>query len=316
MGIKWIVGLMGLMSLVLCGCEDSTPTTSEPSRETVTQTKQKEEVRIESNIAKNEEILSQKKIEEQKVVCNKFKLVTEVTDSTLSLSVDTDLPDNTVVMVGVSRSYLEKGSPDRYSVDYFSEKSTIGKWKLKHRISISSEKWKTALRTKQEKLSRIGLGFDVASISNKITVSMVVPVNQPDPRFGKLNSKLTGKAVTTTGNIRIVEDEITIDYPLDSPPVGRSPFPSLDPRELEIGQAYIVSRQTALMPSLSPTDPMAAIQQMKQIPKGGVFKVLETAKKRNTPWYKVIAFNQKKQQIGTGWVNSTALLGQELKAYK
>lgn len=42
------------------------------------------------------------------VICNKFKLVTKVTDSTLDLSLDTDLPNNTVVMVSVSRSYLEK----------------------------------------------------------------------------------------------------------------------------------------------------------------------------------------------------------------
>jgi len=265
---------------------------------------------------------------EAQVACNKFKLVTKVTDSTLDLSVDTDLPDNTVVMVSVSRSYLEKGSPDRYSVDYFSEKSTIGKWKLKHRISIDSEKWKTALRTKQEKLSRVGLGFDVAFISDNITVHMVVPINQPDPRFGERNSNLTGKAVTmaskggrtitgkVVGPMYVVEDEITIDYPLGSPPVGKSPFPRLNPLELENGQAYIVSKQTSLMPSLSPVDPMAAIQQMKQIPKGGVFKVLESVKKRNTPWYKVIALSQEKQLIGTGWINSTALLGQELKAYK
>jgi hypothetical protein len=39
-------------------------------------------------------------------------------------------------------------------------------------------------------------------------------------------------------------------------------------------------------------------------------------KKRNTPWYEVIAFNQEKQQIGTGWIDSTALLGQKLKAYE
>ena len=37
-----------------------------------------------------------------------------------------------------------KSNSDKYSVDYFLEKSTIGKWKLKHRISIASEKWKTA----------------------------------------------------------------------------------------------------------------------------------------------------------------------------
>ncbi len=92
--------------------------------------------------------------------------------------------------------------------------------------------------------------------------------------------------------------------------------PFVDPYQLVIGTKYCLSRKTPLMPSLNPADPIAAIQQMKQIPKGGVFKVLETVKKRNSPWYKVIAFNQRKQRIGTGWINSTALLGQELKACK
>ncbi len=95
-------------------------------------------------------------------------------------------------------------------MDYFSEKSTVGTWKLLHIVSIDSDKWKSALREKQEKMSRLGLGFDVASISDKITVRMVAPINQPDPRFGKQNSKLTGKAVRATG-LRVVEDEIEID---------------------------------------------------------------------------------------------------------
>jgi len=249
------------------------------------------------------------------VVCNKFKLVTKVTGSTLDLSVDTDLPDNTVVIVSVSRSYLEKGNTATYSVDYFSEKSTVGKWKSKHRISVDSVKWKSALREKQEKMSRLGLGFDVASISEKITVRMVVPINQPDPRFGKRNSKLTGKAVRATG-LRVVEDEIEIDYPLDSAPVGKSPFPSLNPLELEVGQTYIVTKQTPLMPSHSPADSIAALQKMKQIPEGGGFKVLDTFDKKGNPWYRVRTFDQRKKQIGTGWINSTALLGQQLKAYK
>ena len=251
----------------------------------------------------------------RQIVCDEFKLVAKVTGSTLDLSVDTDLPDNTVVMVSVSRSYLEKGDSAEYSVDYFSEKGTIGKWESKQRISIASNKWKSALRAKQEKMSRLGLGFDVASISDKITVRMVVPINQPDPRFGKRNSKLTGKAVRTTG-LRVVDDEIGIDYPLDSPSVGKSPFPSLNPLELEIGQAYIVSKQTPLMPYHSPVNPTAAIKQMKQIPKGGGFKVLEMVKKKTNPWYKVNAFDKRKKQIGTGWINSTALLGQELEAFK
>ena len=252
---------------------------------------------------------------ETQIVCDKFELVTKVTGSTLDLSVDTDLPDNAVVMVNVSRSYLEKGNSATYSADYFSEKSTIGKWKSEHSISIASEDWKTALRAKQEEMSRLGLGFDVAFISDKIRVRMVVPINQPDPKFGDRNQNLTGKAVRTKG-IRVVEDEIEIDYPLNAPPVGESPFPSLNPLELEIGQACVVSKQTPLMPSHSPADPIAAIQQMKQIPKGGGFKVLEVYKEKNNPWYKVTAFDQSTEAIGTGWINSTALLGQQLRAHK
>ena len=265
---------------------------------------------------------------ERQILCDKFELVTKVTGSTLDLSVDTDLPDNAVVMVDVSRSYLEKGNSATYSVDYFSEKSTIGKWKSEHSISIASEDWKKALRAKQEEMSRFGLGFDVASISDKIEVSMVVPINQPDPRFGERNSNLTGKAVTmaskggktitgkVVGPMYVVEDEIEIHYPLNAPPVGKSPLPSLNPLELEIGQAYVVSKQTPLMPSHSPDDPIAAIQQMKQIPKRGGFKVLEVYKEKNNPWYKVTAFDQGTEEIGTGWINSTALLGQQLKAHR
>ena len=253
--------------------------------------------------------------EKTEIVCDKFDLITKVTGSTLDLSVDTDLPDNAVVMVSISRSYLEVGNSATYSVNYFSEKSTIGKWKSEHSISIASEDWKTSLRAKQEEMSSLGLGFDVASISDNISVRMVVPINQPDPKFGDQNKNLTGKAVKTKG-LRVVEDENEINYPLNDPPVGKSPFPSLNPLELEIGQAYVVSKQTPLMPSHSPTDPIAALQQMKQIPEEGGFTVLEVYNATNNPWYKVTAFNHSTEEIGIGWINSTALLGQQLKAYK
>ena len=150
------------------------------------------------------------------IVCNEFKLVSKVTGSTLELFVVTDLPDDTVVMVSVSRSYWEKGSPDEYSVDYLSEKSTIGKWKLKQNISIAGKKWENALKAKQEAMSGIGFGFDVANISDKIEVRMVVPINQSNPIFGKQNSNLTGRAVSLTGMHVIIEDEIEMNYPLVS----------------------------------------------------------------------------------------------------
>lgn len=253
------------------------------------------------------------------IVCNQFKLSTKVMGDTLDLSIDTDLPDNTVIFINVSRNYLEKGRSATYVIDCFSEESTVGKWKSKHRISIATEKWESAFRAKQEKLSRLGMDFEVASISDKIKVSMVVAARsfQTDPRFRKENFKLTGKAIKSTeyGDFK-VNDSIEINHPLDSPLVDKSSFPSLNPLALEVGQIYIVSKQTPLMPSHSPADPLAALQKMKQIPDGGSFKVLDAFDKKGNPWYKVSAFDQTKNQIGAGWINSSALFGQELKAYK
>lgn len=59
------------------------------------------------------------------IVCDKFALVTKVTGSTLDLSVDTDLPDSPVVMVTVSRSYVEQGEHETNSVEYFGESAKI-----------------------------------------------------------------------------------------------------------------------------------------------------------------------------------------------
>jgi len=147
------------------------------------------------------------------IVSDRFELVTNVAGSTLSLSVDTDLPDDTVVMVTVRRSYLEKGNSATYALDYFFEKGTVGTWKSIHSISIAGKVWDTVLAAEHERLSGTELDFELASVSDMITVRMVVPVNIQPERFGKRNENLVGKAVKTTG-IRVVEGEIEIDYPL------------------------------------------------------------------------------------------------------
>ena len=55
------------------------------------------------------------------VICNKFDLKAVRVDSNLKIWLDTDLPDETKIMVWVYREYKEKGSDSIYVVDYFSE---------------------------------------------------------------------------------------------------------------------------------------------------------------------------------------------------
>ena len=153
-------------------------------------------------------------VQNKKIICNQFKIDTKIQGSILTFFVKTDLPDETNVMVSVYRTYVKKGNPNTYVVDYFSESSTIGKWKTKNKIAIRSKDWRLALKSTQDELSKGGLGFDVESIGDKLVVDMVVPVNQTDPKFGDRNQYLFGKAVTTE-EVRIVKDTVEIYLPLN-----------------------------------------------------------------------------------------------------
>lgn len=90
----------------------------------------------------------------------------------------------------------------------------------------------------------------------------------------------------------------------------------LDVQNLNIGSAYIVSKQTPLMPEVDPIDVWSAIEKIKKIPAGGAFKITGIKKQNGTPWYKVVAIDGKNNPIGIGYINSIALLGQDLKEFK
>ncbi len=265
---------------------------------------------------KTDNLAKKKEPSKTKIVCDKFNLVAKLTGSTLNLSIETDLPDYSVVSVTVSRKYSEKGNPNKHSVEYFSEKSTIEKWKSKHKISIDDKKWISDLRARQKHDAEFGEGFDVEYVSDKISIYVVVPTNQPNPNFGLRNKNLVGKAVSkddVLGTIkneddffRTVKSEVEFDSLLKDPPTGKSPYPNLvNSRKLKVGQTYVLSKQTPLMPSHDPVDPIEAVRQMKQIPPGAKMKVLDLVMKNGKPWYQVDVYNPKK--TGTGWINSTAL---------
>ena len=102
-----------------------------------------------------------------------------------------------------------------------------------------------------------------------------------------------------------------------SPPSRKSSEEKFfDPQKLRIGQVFFVSKQTPLMPELNPSDPLKAAQRMKQIPIGGAFKIEEVQKRGTTPWYRVVAIDKDHKKIGNGWINSIALLGQNLQEIK
>lgn len=175
------------------------------------------------------------------VVCDKFNLDAELVGATLTLSVETDLPDDTIVWVSVSRTYFEKGNSEAYSLEYFDEKSTIGDWRIGHEIPIDNDKWEKDIIAYQKEMSKFGQGFDVASISGSVTASMVVPIKQPNPRFGEKSKNLTGKAVSSSYKNLVVKGKQDIVSQMDSTQILASSFPNADPLQLEIGATYFIS---------------------------------------------------------------------------
>ena len=67
------------------------------------------------------------------------------------------------------------------------------------------------------------------------------------------------------------------------------------------------------MPTHSPKDVFKALKHLKYIPVGAGIKVIQMFNKEGSIWYRVLVVNQKMKFLGSGWINSTALLGQELE---
>lgn len=245
------------------------------------------------------------------VTVDTFELVWELAGSDLLLHIDTDLPDEGELSVSVRRTYFEKEAPDTaYSRDYFSEFEPVSAWRAPRRISLDPDAWKADLRAHQDEMAKLGEGFafEVGSIGEVVSVRAVLHLNQDDPRFGEGNRYLSGSAVTTQGNRKLVEAEVEIAYPLDGPPpTGASSYVAHD--GLKAGRRYQLSGEAPLMPELEPSDPLAALERVQQLPAGTTIRVTEVRDRNGTIWYEV-----ETDRGAAGWINSTALIGMRIRA--
>jgi len=122
---------------------------------------------------------------------------------------------------------------------------------------------------------------------------------KPDERFGLSEEKRKEIWKELVLVERRARKEAEERYPLD-----------LTQQSLRVGQVFQLSEETPLMPELEPADPMAALQRMRRLPPRTTIKVLKLAMKRQTQWYLVEAKSPSKASLGSGWINSIALIGQ------
>lgn len=88
----------------------------------------------------------------------------------------------------------------------------------------------------------------------------------------------------------------------------------IDPLNLEIGNIYQVSRDTPLMSSPNPVDPLKALMNARKLLPGSQIKLLKKESHNSKEWYEVGFTTTKDQESwDTGWVNPVALMGQDLQ---
>ena len=75
------------------------------------------------------------------ITCNRFKIKAAREGSQLLVSLDTDLPDATQVMVSIARSYWADTPEQEYPIEYFEKKSTVREWRKGKPVAIDATKW-------------------------------------------------------------------------------------------------------------------------------------------------------------------------------
>ena len=284
-----IVSVLALS--VLAGCGSPEPESASPAAEGIPPT---------AELAREPGSF---RIIDNQIVTDTFDARYDLRDRQLTVALDTDLGDAARLMVSVSRSYWEQGSNEEYPVDYFSARSTVGEWRHPRRITLDHDAWEREIGQLQRLLASGGEPFTVSRIADNIAIRFVVPVNQ-DPPFERFNANLRGDAVTHRRNLRIVERAVTIPYPIDATGIGQTRF--ADPLSLTRGVTYRGSREIPLVPEIDPPDPLAALASIRRLNAGEEFTILGVTIHRSTPWYRA------QTHLGDGWINSSALLGQEV----
>jgi len=163
-------------------------------------------------------------------------LHTSLKDNTISISIDSDLPDFTNIIISISRSYWKKGETDEYPINYFSEKSNLKKWKKTKNIMLDKTKWKAKLKEREDTMISMGeLDFQISRISDSISVHATVHVRQSNSAFGENNINLVGKEVKIR-NIHFVRKEKDFFYPLS---INEKPKSNITKKEKKLDGKWI-----------------------------------------------------------------------------
>jgi hypothetical protein len=150
-----------------------------------------------------------------KVFCNSFNINTILKGRELEFWLNTDLPDNTLVMVSVSRRYWIKGSLGTYSGSYYGKSIFVYELRKPVTVILDDKQWRRQVEEKHKQIDPSGEPLQVSKISDEVELKLVVPINQDNSAFGPRNVNLEGTMVTAEQGFKIIRKEKMLIIPFE-----------------------------------------------------------------------------------------------------
>lgn len=150
-----------------------------------------------------------------KIFCNRFNVNTVLKGKELQFWLGTDLPDNTIVMVSVSRLYWIKGSSGTYSSSYYGKSIFVQELQKPVTVIIDDNEWRRQIEKKHKQIEPSVEPLQLSKISDEVELKLIVPINQDNPAFGPRNINLEGTMVTAEQGFKIIRKEKMFIIPFE-----------------------------------------------------------------------------------------------------
>jgi len=240
----------------------------------------------------------------------------------VKINITTNFPDGTNLSLWINRDYYVKGKNEPNGGELGSKDFFIKNGRFETIVIINDTEW----YNRYQKIAKaIPDDFPpISKIPDKITINVMYTPAVPQPAnvveiLGTRGEFVSGKGAEkfgtgTLGRLTSFHVSKELSFPMEGRVEKSLKYANY--QSLKINETYAISKETPLMPEFEPSDPLAAMNNIKYLQAGSRIRILSIKDKYNFPWYEVQAMNKFGESVGEGWINSNALIGQDILVIK
>ncbi len=244
------------------------------------------------------------------VSCNRFDVKTELETEAVRVSLFTDLPQDSRVVVSISRRYWRRGERGVFLLEYYNREMPVKGLTRPILIDLSDSVKKTLVEKINEARRFAGRGpVSIERVDEDFKLRVSLTMSQPNKAFGENNSRLSGEMVRQRGAYRGVR--INKFFTLKEVRKGKREE-KVRPRELkrvkahafEAGKIYVARKSVPVM-NYHETGEVPALRKVGTLARQKAFLVDRIEKKGDVLWYRVAGLSGDGQGIGAlGWAKA------------